>query len=276
MKFEMGRAWNDAVALLRANRQVVLVVAGVFFFLPYLALIIFMPDVMQSMGASGTAEPGDASAAFNEMSRVYAEIWWALLLMAVIQGIGMLGLLALLTDRNRPTVGEALAIGAKCFLPYLGAQILQSIVIVLIILIPFVVAGAAGTGAGLLVGLLAAAVVAYLFTKFSLTIPVIVIDGVMNPVTALGRSWSLTKGNSLRLFGFYLLLFVALMVIAIVLAIVFGIIGALTGPDASLFISGLSNALINMVAISFFLAVLAAAHRQLSGPSAAAVSETFE
>ncbi len=276
MKFEMGRAWNDAVALLRANRQVVLVLAGVFFFLPYLALIIFMPDYMQSLGASGTGQPADAGAIFTQLNRVYSEIWWALLIMAVVQGIGMLGMLALLSDSKRPTVGEALAIGAKCFLPYIGAQILQSIAIVLVILIPFAVGGAAGTGAGLLVGLIAAPVVAYLFTKFSLTIPVIVIDGVMNPVTALSRSWSLTKGNSLRLFGFYVLLFIALMVISIVLAIVFGIIGALTGPDASLFIGGLSNALINMIAIAFFLAVLAAVHRQLSGTSSATVSATFE
>lgn len=276
MKFEMGRAWNDAVAVLRANRQVVLVLAGVFFFLPYLALIIFMPDYMQSLGASGNGQPADAGEIFAQLNRVYSEIWWALLIMAVIQGIGMLGMLALLSDSKRPTVGEALAIGAKCFLPYIGAQILESIAIVVVVLIPFAVAGAAGAGAGLLVGLVAAPVVAYLFTKFSLAIPVIVIDGVMNPVTALSRSWSLTKGNSLRLFGFYVLLFITLMVISMVLAIVFGIIGALTGPEASLFIGGLSNALINMIAISFFLAVLAAIHRQLSGTASAAVGATFE
>ena len=112
MKFEMGRAWNDAVALLRANGQVVLVVAGVFFFLPYLALMVLMPDYMQTLNGAGAAEPGNVDAAMEQMRQVYADIWWAILIMVVLQGIGMLGLLAFLTDRNRPTVGEALAIGA--------------------------------------------------------------------------------------------------------------------------------------------------------------------
>jgi hypothetical protein len=275
MKFDMGRAWNDAIALLRANQQVVLVVAGVFFFLPYLALIILMPGYAQTLGAGGTSEAADPNAALAELSRIYSQIWWAILIMAVVQGIGMLGLLALLTDRDRPTVAQALAIGAKCFLPYLGAQILQSIAIVIIVLIPFVVGGVAGVGVGVIVGLLAAVAAAYLFTKFSLAIPVIVMDGVMNPIAALGRSWSLTKGNSLRLFAFYLLLVIALIVIAILLSIVFGIIGALTGPDGALFVAGLSNALLNMIGIALFLAVLASIHRQLAGPSAAAVNETF-
>jgi hypothetical protein len=98
----------------------------------------------------------------------------------------------------------------------------------------------------------------------------------MNPVTALSRSWALTKGNSLRLFLFYCLLFVALIVIAIVLGIVLGIIGAIAGDGAALMISGLSNAIINLIGLTIFLAVLAAAHRQLSGASTGNVVETFE
>jgi hypothetical protein len=275
MKFDMGRAWNDAVALLRGNQQVLLVVAGVFFFLPYLALIVFMPDFAQTLGPAGTTQAATPEQALEEMSNVYAQIWWAVLLVALAQGIGMLGLLALLTDRNRPTVGEALVIGVKSFPTYFAAQILQSIVMVFIILIPFVAGGTAGVAVGVIVGLVAAVAVIYLFTKFSLSLPVIVAERVMNPVTALSRSWTLTKGNSLRLFLFYCLLFVAVLVIAIVVGIVLGIIGALTGPDGAVLVSGLSNAIINMIALTIFLAVLAAAHRQLSG-SAATVGETFE
>jgi len=275
MKFDMGRAWNDAVALLRANQQVVLVVAGVFFFLPYLAMMVFLPDYAQALGPAGTSQAATPDEALAELTSLYTKLWWAILLVAVVQGIGMLGLLALLTDRNRPTVAEALVIRAKSFLTYLGAQILQSIVMVLIIIVPFVVGGAAGLAAGVIVGLLAAVAVLYLFTKFSLSIPVIVAERVMNPVTALGRSWALTKGNSVRLFFFYCLLFIVLIVITIVLSIVLGIIGAITGPEGALLVSGLSNAIVNMIGLSLFLAVLAAAHRQLSG-AAASVGETFE
>jgi hypothetical protein len=274
MKFDMGRAWNDAAALLRANLQVVLVVAGVFFFLPSLALVLLLPDYAQAIGTPAS-DAADPNAAFQALADAYGQIWWAVIISVVAQGIGMLGLLALMTDRNRPTVGEALVIGAKSFLPYIGTSILQSIVLVLVILIPFVAGISAGIAVGLIVGLVAAVALAYLFTKFSMSIVVIVAERVMNPVTAIARSWALTKGNSLRVFLFYVLLFIALMVIAIVLSIVLGIIGALAGPDGVVFVSGLSNALFNMIFLAVYLAVLAAVHRQLSG-SATTVGETFE
>lgn len=274
MKFDMGRAWSDAVALLSANRQVVLVVAGAFFFLPYLALMLLLPDSAAELQAA-QRESGDPQVALQALSTFYGQIWWALLLVGVLQGIGMLGLMALLTDRARPTVGEALMIGAKFFLPYLGAQILMGIGAVLIVMVPLAVGAAAGGAAGLLVGLLAAVAVVYLWTKLSLTIPVIVIERVMNPVAALTRSWSLTKGNSLRLFGFYALLFLAALVLAIVLGIVIAVLTLLTGPTGSAVVNGIVNGLVNMAGVTLIMAVLAAIHRQLAGPSAAAVSETF-
>ena len=42
---------------------------------------------------------GNPAAAWRAMTEFYGRIWWALLLVMVIQGIGMLGLLALLTDQ---------------------------------------------------------------------------------------------------------------------------------------------------------------------------------
>ena len=109
MKFDMGAAWNEAMRLLAANRQVVAIVAGVFFFLPYLAFMLLFMNQMEALEASQMANP-DPGAVGKAMFGFYGEIWWVLVLMAVIQAIGMLGLLALLTDRSRPTVGQALAI----------------------------------------------------------------------------------------------------------------------------------------------------------------------
>jgi hypothetical protein len=276
VKFSMSAAWNDAVALLRANRQVVLVVAGVFFFLPYLAMILLMPDYAATVGGPGAPQPATMDEALEQISGVYRDIWWAALLLAVVQGIGMLGLLALLTDRDRPTVGEALAKGAKYFLPYLGTQILIALIVVALVMVPVTIGAAAGAGAGVLVGLLAAVAIVYLLVKFSLTTPVIVVDGVMNPIAALGRSWALTKGNSLRLFLFYLLLFIVLIVVSMVLTIPIGIVTAMSGGDGAVIVSGLVNALLNLVALTVILAVVAAIHRQLSGAAPAAVSATFE
>ena len=274
MKFDMSRAWSEAMALLRVNRQVVLVVAGVFFFLPYLAMLLLLPDFAASMGPAEARQPADFEAMMEQLNLVFAEIWWALLLAALIQGIGTLGLIALLTDRNRPTVGEALLIGAKCLLPYLGAQIIQTLAIFLIVLVPVAIGAAAGAAAGLLVGLMALVAVLYLFTKFSLTMPVIVAERVYNPIRALGRSWTLTKGNSVRLFLFYVLLFIALLVISMVIGILAGVLALVAGEGGSPIISGAINALLNMIIIVVFLAVLAAVHRQFAG--AGAPTEAFE
>ena len=45
MKFDMGKAWNDTVAILSANREVLLVLAGVFFLLPALASGLLMDEL---------------------------------------------------------------------------------------------------------------------------------------------------------------------------------------------------------------------------------------
>lgn len=270
----MGRAWNEAMSLLRGNQQVVLVVAGVFFFLPNLALYLLMPETMGQAEAQVAGEP-DLDAVMQTMSAAYGEIWWQLLLVTLASAIGMLGLLALLTDHNRPTVGEALKAGMIYLLPYIGAQILIAMLAVAIVMVPIIVGAAAGVAAGALVGILALVAIIYLYTKFSLTVPVIVIDEVMNPLSALARSWSLTKGNSVRLFLFYMLIVVVFFVILMVLGIVGGALGLVAGADANVIISGLISAGANMVFLTLYLAVLAAVHRQLSGNSKE-IGATFE
>ena len=44
MKLDMNRAWTEALSLIQANIGVVATVAGVFFFLPYLAFALLMPE----------------------------------------------------------------------------------------------------------------------------------------------------------------------------------------------------------------------------------------
>lgn len=274
MKLDMGRAWSDAIALLRGNQQVILIVAGVFFFLPNLALALLMPETMGAAETSVAGEP-DFDEAMQALTAAYSEVLWPLLGISVLSAIGMLGLLALLTDHNRPTVGEALKAGLIHLLPYVGAQFLIGFVLALIVLAPVTLAATAGAGAGVLVGILALVAVLYLYTKFALVAPVIVIEDVLNPVRALARSWALTKGNSVRLFLFFLLIFVVFIVVAMLLGIVGGVLGLIAGQEASMIINGLINAAASTIGLMLYLAVLAAVHRQLSG-GAKDVGATFE
>ncbi len=278
MKFDMSAAWSEAMRLIGANRDVVLIVAGVFFFLPYVGFMMIVGDQMTALQAGAGAGNADPEAAMEAMMGFYGSIWWLMLLLTIIQGLGMLGLLALLKDRSRPTVGEALGLGAKSLLSYLAAVILVDLILIVVALIPFAIGAGVSVTAGVLVGLVALVVILYLLTKFSLVLvpTVIVIDRMLNPIAALGRSWRLTKGNSVRLFLFYFLLFIALMVVGIVVSIVIGLAFALLGPEAAMIGNALVTGLLNAVWVTFILAALAAAHRQLAGERPEAVSETFE
>lgn len=275
MKFDMSAAWSEAMRLIAANRQVVAVVAGVFFFLPYLIFMLLFMNQMAALEAAQAGNP-DPEAMGEAMMGFYGDIWWVVLLAAVVQGIGMLGLLALLTDRSRPTVGEALKTGAKLVLPYLGAQMLISVILGLLILVPIAVGTAASVTAGVLLGAAAAVVFVYLFIKFLLTPAVIAIERQANPLSALGRSWRLTSGNSLRIFLFVFLLFIAVAVVGGVFSMIVGFIFALGGPEMSLIGQAVMSGLVNAVFYVIFLGVLAAIYRQLAGPSDAAVRETFD
>lgn len=270
MKFSMSEAWRDATAMMTANREVLLIVAGIFFFIPSVAMGLAMGDIQQIM----LADPENA----QEMVLSFYSDWaWLLALVTIAGIVGYLALLALLRDHKRPTVGEAIKIGLVGLLPAIGAYIVLVIGLALVVTALAMIAGLAGSAAvGLIVGIVIAAVVLYVMVKVSLSGPVIAIDKVYNPFTILIRSWRLTKGNSFRLFLFYLLLVITYIVIAAVASgIVAGLLFAV-GESVATTVNAVLSAVIGAIVYVVFVAVLAAVHRQLSGPSPAAVSETFE
>ena len=275
MKLDMNRAWTDALSLIQANLGVVAIVAGVFFFLPYLAFMLLMPDAMTSMQFD--ADPADTQAVLDQFTAMYADIWWMIALMTIAQTVGTLALLALLRDENRPTVGQAIGIGAIGLLTSLAATIILYVGFGIVggILLGGAIASDI-TALAVIVGILLFVALIYVAVKFSLLAPVIAIDKVYNPFAALARSWRLTKGNSVRLFVFYLLLIIALAVVSGVIGLIVALVFGLAGPDVAVFGTGFFNAILNAVYIVLMLGVLAGIHRQLAGPDAETMSETFE
>lgn len=275
MKLDLNRAWTSALNLIQSNIGVVSVVAGVFFFLPYLAIVLLMPDMATTMTIA--PDPEDPSVAFDQLMALYGEIWWAMLLLLVTQTVGTLALLAMLRADGNPTVGEAIGIGAVGFLTYVAATILIYLgfglvggLVLGIAIASEIAALAVIVGALLFIGLI------YVAVKLSLIAPVIAIDKVYNPFAAILRSWRLTKGNSLRLFAFYALLVIALVVVSMVIGLIVALVFGLMGPEIGAIGSGIVNSALNAVYVVLMLGVLAAVHRQLAGPDAETVSETFE
>ena len=268
MKFSMSEAWREATAMMSANREVLLIVAAIFFLLPSLAMGLAMPGLQESM----IADPENAQARVLEL---YTTWWWLLVVVFLAQIVGYLALLALLRDTSRPTVGEALKAGVAGLLPAIGFYVIVGIG-VFVVALAAVALMAVNAGLGVIAILLCVVLVVYVMIKLMLVLPVIAIDKVSNPITAIARSWALTKGNSLRLFLFFLLLIVVYVVIAAVVAMIVGAVVLALGTSAALMVNGIISGILSALITVVLIAVIAAIHRQLAGPSAAAVSATFE
>ncbi|WP_086619968.1 glycerophosphoryl diester phosphodiesterase membrane domain-containing protein [Erythrobacter tepidarius] len=280
-KLDMGKAWTQATALIGANKDTISALAGLFFFLPSFAAGLMMPEVGATLPVSGPGQSGDPQAAMqqamDQFAALYADSWPALVAISIAGFIGSMSLLALLTDRGHPTVGEALGKGVRSIPSYIAAQLLSALAAGVAIGVPLaLLAALAPPVVVAIAGLALVVLVIYVAVKFSLIAPVIAIDEERNPVAAIARSWRLTKGNSLRIFAFFVLLFVVIVIIgALVQGILTLILSAAGGEVARIGIAAV-NALVNAIITVIFLVVLAAVHRQLAGAAPERLAETFE
>ncbi len=284
MRFDSNQAWTEAVASVSAHRAVIWPVAGVFFLLPGLVWGWFFSDVQAEMMAA-MGNPATASAAINGM---FSKIMPYLMLLMLIQTVGNMSLMGLWTDRSRPTVGQAIVNAVRSMPTVIGAGVLIFIVYMVIGLIAAIVIGVViavtkVAAIAVVFGIAALVALFWALTRISMLLPVIVIEKVTNPITAITRAWGLTKGSAGSLFLFYLLLLVAYLVIAAVVQLALGALlgvsmmgaGAGVKSGASLIVIGLVAGIIGAVVALLINAILAAVHHQLAGPSADAYSDTF-
>ena len=271
MRIDSNRAWQDATAAVAAKRELLLALAGVFTVLPAFAFALLYPQPEPPAGAGPEALMG-------MMGEYYKGAMLPMLLAGIFQIIGVLAMLALFTDRSRPTVGEALRQALGGTLPVIVAQLLMGLgigAVALLLMIP--VGLSKSVGLGLLVGLALIALITFVWVRTSLVAPAVVVDGLRNPIAALVRSWTLTAGNGWRLLGFYLLLVVVfvigLLVVTGVLGLVFGLVA---GADGARIGSALVSSAASGVMQIYMVAVSASVHRQLAGVSPEATASTFE
>lgn len=271
MTFDSNLAWKQASASIGANREVLLALAGVFFVLPSLAFALLF---QQPQPVAGQSEAKMMAA----MQSYYLSALPYLVPMALIQAAGTLAMLTLFTDRSRPTVGEAIRQGALGVLPYIAAQLLLGIGIGLIGGSVLALAAVTGIKALAVIGVAAAVIGAiYAGIKTSLVAPIVAVERERNPITALQRSWRLTKGNSFRIGLFYLLLLLAFVVVTSVVMMILGLVlAAVAGPEGAKVGSAVVSSVLGAVMTLYFVAVMAAVHRQLAGRSPDVDSATFD
>lgn len=262
MKFDSMLAWRQASSAVKTNRDVLLAIAGVCFLLPSLVLELFFPQPEPTAGM-------DEQAMMELASNYYVSLIPVLIPILVLQALGTLSLIELLTDRSRPTVAEAMKNGARSIVTYLLAQLALGLSVGLVggvILAVFSLAGAAGSGLGLAVVM---ALIAVLVVRTSVTAPVIVANRLRNPIDALRRAFALTRGNALRLFVFYFLVLVAFLVVAMVLGLLVGIpVNLLGSAETVRVVTAVVSSIVNALMALYFVALIVAAHKQLAGGDA--------
>ncbi|MFN3551688.1 MAG: glycerophosphoryl diester phosphodiesterase membrane domain-containing protein [Novosphingobium meiothermophilum] len=269
-RLDASLAWKNASRLVAANREMLLAIAGVFFLLPSLAFSVFVPEPQMAAGTPPRA-----------MMERLAEAWTAslplLIVVTLLQMAGTVTMLIVMTDPARPTVRQAIRQGFRALGPYVLAQIIVGGALGMAFLVLVSAASLTGIQAvGAIVVLAAFLAMIWCSLRMALVAPVLAIEAERNPVQALKRSWELTRGNSGRMLGFFLLAGLLFAVIYGLLMMVVGVVLVLTtsGGLQQVLTAAVSSALTSG-ALVYFVAMLAAVYRQLAGEPASGVHDIF-
>lgn len=258
MKFDMNRAWSHATAMVGERWQDLALLAGIFFLLPNLVMVVALPDVMGAL-MMPAGEPEELAA------RLQAQAGPLVAMVLVILAASVLGYAAMvsLLGPDRPTVGDALRRMGAALPTLIGAVLVALVGYMLVAFVAVLVAGglaAAMGSAAVAVILVIAMVVAlgWLAVRFLLVTPAIMLEGERGPIKAFARSWRLTASNHARLLGFCVLIFLCYAVISALVSMVTGLI-------PSLFVTGLVSAGLGAAVAVLWTAIVVAVHQQLAG-----------
>ncbi len=258
-KLDMSKAWDSAMGMLSKNRELMLVLGGVFIFLPTM-FVSFVTAGSAIDELAGQEQPSQAQL-MEALNSFFAEFWWVLILTSLIQSVGLIAIIRTLGHNARPTVIEAISSAAKLAVTLILAEFLTGMAFMAVPALGYLVGG----GIGGLLTLAALPLVLYLLVKFWLVEPVIALEEQRNPLEAMRQSWAITRGNSARLLAFLALLMVAGLVIYSVAAMLLGL--ALSLGSEALQATG-TNVLGAAASTVYYLiagALVVAVYKQLSG-----------
>jgi Membrane domain of glycerophosphoryl diester phosphodiesterase len=269
-RFDSNRAWQETTAAIAANREVMAALAGVFVVLPAFALAVLLPMPEQA------ATP-DFDAMMAATTAYFSAHWLPYVLSGLVNIIGTMALLALFGHTSRPTVGEAIKGGLYAAPAGILVQILLGMMLTGAILLPGTLLALSGSsalaGLGIAIGITLAA---WLWSRTSLATPIIAIDSQRNPITALQRSFALTRGNAGRLLLFYVLLILAFVIATQLVVLVVTLAAqALGGAEAALIAGALVGSVLQAAMTVYLAGAMAASYRQLAGTTDPAVPGTF-
>jgi hypothetical protein len=207
----IAEAWNQTSAFVRREARLLF---------PLAFVMVAIPQAMVQSLSGGAAAPGQAAAEASPLMPV---------LLLPLLAVTMIGNLAISFLALRPgaTVGEALRVGARRFLPLFGAVLLIALplaAVAIVIALAIGVGGDSGTlsprdSLFVLTFLLAMVVIG---VRLLLVTPLAATGA--GPVEMLGRSWRLTGPVFWKLLGFLILAIVVFLVLTLAITAVGGLL----------------------------------------------------
>ena len=129
MNIDLGATAADAWALWRRDRAVLWPLAGLFLFLPTLALMLFVDPLTVRTDVAANPTPADTAALVAQYRAWIAANSGYFLTVGLVSAFGTLAILGYYLDRAATTVGEVLT-GALTLLPrYVLASLITSVAI---------------------------------------------------------------------------------------------------------------------------------------------------
>jgi hypothetical protein len=256
-KLSISKAWDESKAVIARDGSLLTTIALALFVLPGVVSDIVTP----------AAPPG-------ELPKI--GLWTVMTVIALL--VALVGQLAVirLAIGSGLTVGEAIRHGARRAPAYLAATLMWMlpVLVVAVLLAGKVVGPPPNASPVAALGLiLFCGVVLWFAIRMLMTSPVASAETV-GPVEIIRRSWQLTQGHWLRLFGFFLAIVIAAVVAIMAVTAIGGILAKMVfGGVGPLTVGALVVALLVQIvsaAVSVILMVmLARIYVQLSGEGAA-------
>jgi hypothetical protein len=253
----IGKAWEETVAFVKREGQLLFPVGLLFLAIPFAILLQMIPAGYLHVTPGGTAK----------LPPLPGAVQVAIIVTVIITLIGTLTLYALALKPGI-SVAEAIRLGVHRLPVLVGASALVALGYLLAVVILSLIAGMLSIAIGPNVAVTLVLVIVLPLMIFVaarlMLLNAVVVNSQAGVISSLKTAWTLTAGTVWRLLGFLIVLVMLTTILQMAVQGVFGTIGTLIGgPRAGQATADVAVAACSGVVQVYFLVMTARIYRQL-------------